>query len=108
MILQPLVENIYLHAGIVLEGNRIILIDIRKEREFLTIKVEDNGEGMEERVLYNVNHNVNIQDGHGVGISFIHNSLEAYYGEKGALHFDSSPGKGTVATVQIPVQEVRQ
>lgn len=106
MILQPLVENIYLHAGIVLEGRREIKIDIREEQNFLVIQVRDNGNGMEERILYNVNHNINVESEHGVGISFIHNSLNAYYGEKGTLRFESSLGEGTVATMRIPLENI--
>lgn len=101
MILQSLVENIYLHAGIVLEGNRKIEIAATKEED-LHILICDNGNGMDEDTLYNVNHNINLSDEHGVGISYIHNSLELYYGKQGKLRFRSRLKEGTVAELWIP------
>lgn len=89
MILQPLVENIYLHADIVLEGKRKIGIEIKKREERIYIKVRDNGNGMTEETLYNVNHNINLSEEHGIGISFIYSSLQVFYGEEGKMEFHS-------------------
>lgn len=103
MILQPLVENIYLHAGIVLEGRQKIRIKIYRDEEFLYIHVCDNGSGMDEKTLYNVNHNINLSEERGIGISFIYNSLDMYYSELASLHFQSSMGNGTTAKIKIPI-----
>ncbi len=104
MILQPLVENIYLHADIVLEGKRKIGIEIKKREERIYIKVRDNGNGMTEETLYNVNHNINLSEEHGIGISFIYSSLQVFYGEEGKMEFHSIQGKGTCVEISFPTQ----
>lgn len=104
MILQPLVENIYLHANIVLEGNRKVRIEIKRKEERIDIKVQDNGNGMTEETLYNVNHNINLSEEHGIGISFIYSSLQVFYGEEGKLEFRSELGRGTCVEISFPTQ----
>ena len=106
MILQPLVENIYLHADIVLEEYREIRIKIEKQEEMLLILVYDNGRGMTEEELYNVNHNINLSEEHGVGISFIYSSLQVFYGNAGKMEFMSKLGEGTCVKISFPLEPV--
>ena len=105
MILQPLVENIYLHADIVLEGKRKIGIEIKKREERIYIKVRDNGNGMTEETLYNVNHNINLSEEHGIGISFILQfPAGVLRGKKGKWNFTAYWGKGTCVEISFPTQ----
>jgi two-component system sensor histidine kinase YesM len=103
MILQPLIENIYMHSGIVLDGNRKISVSIRRDNETLRIRVRDNGGGMDTATLRNVNSNINLSKDRGMGISFIYNSLKLYYGDKALLSFESALGKGTQVSIDLPV-----
>ena len=105
MILQPLVENIYLHGNITLPESRKIKIHISKEEDRIRVMVWDNGCGMSEDVLDKLNHNIDISDERGVGISFIYSSLKTYFGDAGKIHFSSAPGKGTQVDIEMPLWE---
>lgn len=106
MILQPLIENIYLHGNITLPENRQIRIRISKEQGKVKVMVWDNGCGMSEDVVDKLNHNIDISSGdRGVGISFIYSSLETYFGDAGKIHFTSTSGKGTQVDIEMPLQE---
>ena len=103
MILQPLVENIYLHGNITLPESRKIKINISKEADKIQIMVWDNGCGMSEDVLDKLNHNIDLSDERGVGISFIYSSLKTYFGDEGKIHFSSKPGEGTQVDIEMPL-----
>jgi signal transduction histidine kinase len=103
MILQPLVENAFIHSGIAKDGKRVIKISIKKVGKTLRLEVCDNGCGMDHKTLGKVNRNSRFSEERGVGVAFVRSSLQLHYGGRARVWLKSAPGKGTTARVDIPV-----
>ncbi len=107
-ILQPLVENAYFHGIAPKGGIGTIRIHIyRKDKDNkITIKVRDDGVGMDQQTQYFVLHS--SEGGsrfNGIGISNIHQRLQLKYGEEYGISIESEPGSYTEMTVIIPLLE---
>ncbi|MEM7572689.1 MAG: ATP-binding protein [Bacteroidota bacterium] len=86
-IIQELCQNIVKHADA-----QSILIQLLLNEEELLLIVEDDGKG------FNLEY-VKSKDG-GLGLSSIENRVTFLQGE---LLFDSRPGSGTTATINVPL-----
>ena len=100
--IQPIVENAVRH-GIFkrAEGGRLFL-QIRRENDFVVIKVEDNGVGIPIERLDGIRRG--DCPAAGVGLKNIRGRLESYKGAR--LKIESTEGVGTVVTLEIPYREV--
>lgn len=93
LILQPLVENAVEH-GVARrrKGGRIDIL-ARKEGERLTIRVHDDGPGLDE---------ADSARGDGVGLATTRSRLEARHGKEASLEVENRPEGGVVATLALP------
>lgn len=100
--IQSIVENAVRH-GIFkqAEGGRLFL-QIRRENDFVVIKVEDNGVGIPIERLDGIRRG--DCPAAGVGLKNIQGRLESYKGAR--LKIESTEGVGTVVTLEIPYREV--
>jgi two-component system, LytTR family, sensor kinase len=95
MILQPLVENSIKHGLSRKVGEGRITISTMLRDGHAVIEVHDDGLGMsEERLEQAV--------GDGIGLSNVNERLRTIYGANYQLKLTSVPGRGTLATVEIP------
>jgi two-component system LytT family sensor kinase len=95
MILQPLVENSIKHGFSRKVGEGRITISARLRDGHAIIEVHDDGLGMtEERLEQAV--------GGGIGLNNVNERLRTIYGANYELKLTSSPGQGTLASVEIP------
>ena len=107
LLLQPLVENAFIHGfeGIV-TGGVIDITGIKKDG-FVILSVKDNGVG------------INIDSGlrgegvekftfSGIGIKNVDERIKLYFGEKYGLKLASNEGKGTSAEVWLPEQNGKE
>ena len=85
-VIQELAQNIVKHA----QATQLTLQIIRREQE-LTIMVEDNGVGFDP---------AGLGEEAGIGLKNIESRM-AYLG--GRAEFDSSPGRGTTVTLEVPL-----
>ncbi len=85
-VIQEIVSNIIKHA----KASELVLQLIRHEKE-LTVSVEDNGVGFDTS---------KINDFDGIGLKNIISRVEFL---NGTVHFDSTVGKGTNISIDIPV-----
>jgi two-component system sensor histidine kinase YesM len=106
LVLQPIVENAILH-GIEkrIEPGKIDVC-IRAEEGRLKITVSDDGIGTDSAAI-----NRMLKDKEDSRTVFalqnINRRIKLYYGETYGLEFDSIPGRGTVVTVIMPLNEKR-
>lgn len=103
-ILQPIIENYFVH-GIRAEqkGNRIH-IWLEKEADALLIHVEDNGKGMEEKELLEKNKELleNKQtDKKSIGIVNVNRRIKAVYGDGYGVALKKSGESGLHVTVKV-------
>lgn len=103
LLLQPLVENAILHGIDLKKEDGRILIRAGIKDGLLRIDVSDNGRGMTgEQIDTLLNSKGKKTSGlSAIGIPNIRDRLHLYYGEQGAITYQSSDG-GTTATVSLP------
>lgn len=111
-IIQPLVENALFH-GILCnkdeEGEVIggcIRINVSLKNSYINITIEDNGTGMPEEVLEELeSQSVSKIRGKHIGIRNIKGRIRYIYGEDCSFNISSKEGEGTVVVVKMPVME---
>lgn len=112
LLIQPLVENAIVHGieGKVEGGSiRIAIEELGpQDGQRLSVIVEDNGAGMEARVLESLLLSIRSgtpvsTKGTGLGLRNVKRRLELYYHDQaGALSVESTSGTGTVVRFEIP------
>lgn len=104
--LQPIVENYIVH-GIDLDAtNNTITISGRFDGEDIFIEIEDNGCGIEENTLSNINFTLkNKREPSSIGIFNVHERLKIVYGDSYGLEIDSKENIGTKVTIHIPAKK---
>ncbi|MFD2330595.1 sensor histidine kinase [Cohnella sp. GCM10020058] len=105
-LLQPLVENAIYH-GQSEEGGEIRIVVERQPDApgMLTLRVTDNGPGMNDETLAALLEDVGAsRRGMGIGLKYVKRLLESYYGSGDLLRIRSAPGEGTTLSVHIPIR----
>jgi len=124
MILQPIVENSYIHGLSCLESGGCISVEATKEEEFVVIKVSDDGVGLEQETIdmyLNVDHargqkdhmiSEDLKDGStsegGIGIRNVKERLELYYHRSDIFFMKGSDGEGVTTIIQVPIKYLGQ
>lgn len=117
-ILQPIVENSLLHGlhpNAAADSAGEITIRAEKEREYLDIWVEDNGQGISEgqaealnRQLKEGAKNSVSQDGRtSIGLTNVNRRILLQYGKDSGLWIQPRAGKGTAVRIRIFLGETR-
>ncbi len=115
MILQPIVENAFMHGISQMEGGGEICLRVCREGARVLVRVEDRGPGMasatRERLLAGQWHNpdgdaaARSHSGHGLGLGNVIERLMLYFGAESVeqiVSIDSAPGAGTRITLALP------
>ena len=94
-ILQPLVENALKHGLRDLENEAILKVEARKNEDWLSINIKDNGKGFCEE---------NVKE-EGLGLSNVKQRLKTLYEDRFEFKIHSLPenGKGTNVELNLPV-----
>ncbi|RCW69803.1 two-component system sensor histidine kinase YesM [Saliterribacillus persicus] len=108
-ILQPIVENAIKYG---LEANYKVRIKVMIEEgknNKLIIKIEDNGPGIKEADLSQLNlsfkSNPMIRRDENFGLINVHARIALIYGENYGLEVESVIGKGTTVMIRLPADE---
>lgn len=106
MLLQPLVENSFVH-GLILNGKQkgFLGVKVLREKENLKIIIEDNGRGLCPGKLARIRHaldNGSYESLPGNGLRSVFWRLKHYFGEEAALRLESKMGGGTKVTLVLP------
>ncbi|MGL1891855.1 MAG: histidine kinase [Spirochaetaceae bacterium] len=99
LILQPLVENAVKHGIQNSVTGGVVTISVEEKKDFVKIKVEDNGIGIEAKKLKTLL----IENRGCVGLTNVHKRLLNVYGVNNGLKIDSKLGKGTKVCLMIPL-----
>lgn len=106
LLLQPIVENAYIHGIEDKEDKGNILINIFIEESKMIIEVNDNGVGMTEEKLMEINKllvsNNTMQTTH-IGIKNVNQRIKLYYGNNYGISFRSEKNKGTSVLMSLPI-----
>lgn len=102
MTLQPLVENALYHGVKEKRGKSSIWITFEDAGKDIVIQVKDDGIGMTEDRLREVQEGLKNNQSVGFGMSAVEGRLKLYYGEEYGLDICSKYQEGTVVRVNIP------
>lgn len=105
LLFQPFIENAILHGFAGIQQHHILIIDIKEKLQgFLSIKIQDNGKGIETAKVEEIKQGV-LPDNKGKNHLGMKNAIERlrmYYGEDAKFIIESQEGKGTTVVIQIP------
>lgn len=108
-IIQPLIENYFIH-GIRLESNdNILKIRIKKISNIINIVIEDNGKGIPIQRLNILKQKIKNQknDDQMVGILNVNQRIKIKYGNEYGVDLESEEGEGTKITIKLPYIDER-
>ena len=102
LILQPLVENALYHGVKNRRGMGRITVTGEAIGNEMLLKVTDNGAGMDESRVRELQSGL-YEDKHtGLGLVNVHKRIRLYCGSEYGLSFESTAGQGTTVTVRLP------
>jgi len=98
ILLQPLIENSIKHGLEPRLHGGTVTLRSRLEGDRVSIEVADDGVGISNRPA-----SARRQDGAGIGMKNVQERLEVLYGGQASFNVTSSPGRGTLVSIEIPV-----
>jgi two-component system, LytTR family, sensor kinase len=97
MLLQPIVENAFVHGLSKINANGELSVAVRREGTNMQVSVVNSGTGLKEQQAV-------PSDGHGVGLVNIKDRLRLHYGETFSLSIVELDARRVQVTVQLPLQ----
>lgn len=105
LLLQPVVENVILHAFGDMQEGGMIDISLRRQENDLKFTITDNGCGMPQYqidALFEQNNDDRKKYSH-IGINNVNQRVKLHYGQNYGLDISSELGRGTQVTISFPV-----
>ena len=105
--LQPILENAINHGMESVKKGGMITISSKRQSDFFSILVHDNGSGIPPEKLEQLNDYINEKNENfsGVGLRNVNKRIKLRMGEKYGLIIHSSAGKGTTVGIRLPYGE---
>lgn len=106
LILQPFVENAFFHA-FPDDHHGTIAIFAKQTEKYMLVEIIDDGVGIEDQRLSDIKcGQVSEKENFtGIGVHNVDGRIKLIYGPDYGIDIESTPGKGTVVTVRLPVQK---
>ncbi len=98
ILLQPLIENSIKHGLEPRIHGGTVTLRSRLEGDRVLIEVADDGVGIGNRPASALR-----RDGAGIGMKNVRERLEVLYGNQAHFNVTSNPGRGTLVSIEIPV-----
>lgn len=109
LILQPLVENAIYHGVKAKRGGGTITITGVPEGENLVFTVQDNGAGMPQEKVEELNRRMSersvLDEKKSFGLFYIRERIQLCYGKGYGVHVESALGEGTRVTITLPLYQ---
>lgn len=106
--LQPLIENYFVH-GISLENydNKLSIV-IKSEKKDVIISIKDNGNGISEERVKDLNNMLEkrIKLDESIGLLNVHERIAIRYGKDYGVKLINNEDKGIMVVVKLPCKEV--
>jgi len=105
LLLQPIVENAFIHGLEKKVGRGEIDIIISEVLDNLNIVIKDNGIGISEELLVELMEKMKkgaLSSGESIGMMNVYQRIEIYYGAPYKLEISSEEGFGTTVTFCLP------
>ena len=104
LLLQPFVENAILHGFEGMDRVCHLQINMRRDEDFIEIEIRDNGCGMPEEIVEDMNAGIFRKAGNKnhIGMENAITRIRMYYGERAQVVIESIEGWGTTVKMRIP------
>ncbi len=102
MIVQPVVENCFIHAYRKKDEDIQLSVDVSVDGTDLLIEVSDNGDGIPAAMLSVLRQRLEEEGNEGIGLANIHKRLSLMYGPGYGMTIESEYGLGTIVTLRLP------
>lgn len=109
LLLQPIVENVFVHAFRDQLDNKKLSIAAYRDRDFLVVEVKDSGCGMPPELVGKINRAEFDRDPRttgGIGVSNVIKRIGMIYGPPYRLEAESRPAEGTKMTLYLPYNKI--
>ena len=114
LILQPIVENAYIHGIKPLASTGNICIDMEENENNRIISVMDNGIGMTQEDVEKIQKllegdEIGIKNEHNwqsIGLKNVHDRIRYLYGKEYGLRISSEKMVGTIVSIVLPLDEM--
>ena len=105
LLLQPFIENAILHGFEGVSRTHKLDVELSRKGHFIYIRIEDNGCGMTENKVQNINNGIfgNAEDKNHIGMENAITRIYMYYGEQAKFNIESELGTGTKVEIWIPL-----
>ncbi len=107
LLLQPFIENAIVHGFDKNTEDAVLSINIGRREDCLEIVVEDNGVGLDEKILDQINTGFGEESDtkRGIGLRNAVTRLHMYYGNAGKVKAKKAFPTGTIIEVTVPYVE---
>lgn len=105
LLLQPFIENAILHGFEGVNRKHILNVELCQKDNFIYIKIEDNGCGMPEDKVWEINNGIfgKAESKCHIGMENAITRIGMYYGESAKVEIESEIDKGTRVNIWIPL-----
>ena len=106
LLMQPFIENAIIHGfEDSIDGAKLI-IRLKKEDSNIVISIIDNGKGMPEESVNQINEGkIEGKDRTHIGMGNVITRMKMYYGDSASVSVNSEVGKGTTIVLRIPYEK---
>lgn len=104
LTLQPLVENAIIHGIEPLEKNGLLILEGFSEKDNIIFQVTDNGAGMTEERLSQLQNRLSRLDSEAnkIGLMNVQKRCRLHFGHGYGIGITSTPEKGTTVSLRVP------
>lgn len=104
LLLQPFIENAILHGFEGVDRTHILKMDIGGEADRIIICIQDNGCGISEEMVREINKGIfrKTDNKNHIGMENAITRIRMYYGEEAEVKIESRLGRGTAVHILIP------
>lgn len=105
LLLQPFIENAILHGFEGVDREHCLQMDMKREDDFIKIEISDNGCGISDEIVREMNQGIfrKTGDKNHIGMENAITRLYMYYGDKTRVTIRSRLLEGTSIQIWIPV-----
>jgi len=112
LLLQPLVENVFIHAFGSLQRQAVLNVNVFIEKGDAVIEIKDNGVGIDEALLDGICKGLKEDSDSfygkigGISLQNIHKRIVVAYGDGYGINILSKVNAGTKVVLRLPFKEV--
>ncbi|MFC5651070.1 sensor histidine kinase [Paenibacillus solisilvae] len=108
LLIQPLIENAFYHGLELKQGKGKLAVTIRSEHDTVIVQVSDDGLGITQERLMQLNQQFRssmsgVARSSSIGLANVYARIQLYFGGSYTMTINSEPGAGTEIRLVLPI-----